>query len=334
MRPKAFLAVAAALGITLTSAACGPNNSESASGEAQNWPRKGKPISLIVAFAPGGAVDTAARLVAPVLEKELGTNVEVLNKPGAGGQIGYTALTSSKPDGYTFGATGSPSVVVSPLDKSRGAKYTRESFQPLGMQVIDPALIGVAPDSPYNSFQDLIEAAKQTPNKITASTTGIQTGEHFAAVDIEQKTGAKFALVHFSEGSSQATPAFLGGHVQVYIGNVSDATDLVKQKKLKVLGVMGEQRSPFLPDAPTLKEQGVDVIAATARGYSAPAGLPADVATKLEGALKKAIADPAVASKMKDLGLQVNYLSAADYTAFWGKQEETVKSVLPLVAKK
>jgi tripartite-type tricarboxylate transporter receptor subunit TctC len=334
MRPKAFLAVAAALGITLTSAACGPDNATSASDEAQNWPRKGKPISLIVAFAPGGAVDTAARLVAPVLEKELGTNVEVVNRPGAGGQIGYTALTSSKSDGYTFGATGSPSVVVSPLDKSRGATYTRESFQPLGMQVIDPALIGVAPDSPYNSLQDLIAAAKSTPNKITASTTGIQTGEHFAAVDIEQRTGAKFALVHFSDGSAKATAAFLGGHVQVYIGNVSDATDLVKQKKIKVLGVMGERRSEFLPDAPTLKEQGVDVIAATARGYSAPAGLPAAVAAKLEAALKKAIEDPVVASKMKDLGLQTNYLSATDYKAFWGKQEETVKSILPLVTEK
>jgi tripartite-type tricarboxylate transporter receptor subunit TctC len=334
MQPRALLSAAALLGITLASAACGPDKSGAAPGEAQNWPRKGKAVSLIVAFAPGGAVDTAARLVAPVLEKELGTNVEVVNKPGAGGQIGYTALTGAAADGYTIGATGSPSVVVSPLDKSRGAKYTRESFQPLGMQVIDPAVIGVAPNSPYNSFQDLIQAAKSTPGKITASTTGIQTGEHFAAVDIEQKTGAKFALVQFTEGGAQASAAFLGGHVQVFIGNVSDATDLVKQKKIKVLGVMGEKRSEFLPDTPTLKEQGVDVISATARGYSAPAGLPAEVAKKLEAALRKAIEDPAVAQKMKDLGLQTNYLSAADYKAFWGKQEETIKSVLPLVVKK
>ncbi|MGW5667576.1 tripartite tricarboxylate transporter substrate binding protein [Micromonospora sp. NPDC003776] len=334
MRPRTSLAAAAALCISLALAACGPNGSASSAGEAKNWPRKGKPVELIVSFAPGGAVDTAARLIAPLLEKELGTNVEVVNKPGAGGQIGYTALTSAKPDGYTIGGTGSPSVVVSPLDKSRGAKYTRDSFQPLGMQVIDPAVIGVAPDSPYNSLQDLIEAARKTPSKITASTTGIQTGEHFAAVDIEQKTGAKFALVHFSEGASQATAAFLGGHVQVYIGSASDVTDLVKQKKIKLLGVMGEQRSEFLPDTPTFKEQGVDVISATARGYSAPAGLPAEVATKLQAALKKAIEDPAVVSKMKALGLQTNYLSADDYKKFWGEQEETVKAVLPLVAKK
>jgi tripartite-type tricarboxylate transporter receptor subunit TctC len=336
MRPIAPLTIAAALSLTAVLSACGEGQAgqSSSGGNAGNWPRKGKPVELIVAFAPGGAVDTAARLVAPVLEKELGTNVEVVNKPGAGGQIGYTALTGAKPDGYTIGATGSPSVVVSPLDPARGAKYTRASFQPLGMQVIDPALVGVAPDSPYNTLQDLIDAAKKAPGKITVSTTGIQTGEHFAVADIQQKTGTKFALVHFSEGASQATAAFLGGHVQVYVGNVSDVSDLVKQKKIKVLGVMSDKRSEFLPDAPTFKEQGVDVLAATARGYSAPAGLPQAVETKLEAALKKAIEDPSVTGKMKDLGLQTNYLSAADYKAFWGNQETTVKAVLPLVAKK
>jgi tripartite-type tricarboxylate transporter receptor subunit TctC len=332
MRRTAPLAITAFLGLTLPLAACGQNAQSSTS--ADNWPRKGKPIELVVAFAPGGAVDSAARLVAPVLEQELGTNVEVINKPGAGGQIGYTALTSAKPDGYTIGATGSPSVVVSPLDPSRGAKYTRDSFQPLGMQVIDPALVGVAPDSPYNTLDDLIAAAKKTPGKITVSTTGKQTGEHFAAADIEKKTGAKFALVHFSEGSSQATAAFLGGHVQVYIGNVSDVTDMVKQNKIKVLGVMGEERSEFLPDAPTFKEQGVDVVAATARGYSAPAGLPDGVETKIEAALQKAIQDPTVTAKMKSFGLQTNYLSGADYKKFWGEQEATVKAVLPDVMGK
>ena len=98
-------------------------------------------------------MDTAARLVQPILEKELGTNVEVINKPGAGGQIGYTALTSAKPDGYTIGATGSPSVVVSPLDPARGAKYTRASFQPLGRQVIDPAVIAVQPGQPLQDAE-------------------------------------------------------------------------------------------------------------------------------------------------------------------------------------
>ena len=154
-------------------------------------------------------MDTAARLVAPHLEKDLGTNVEVINRPGAGGQIGYTALTSAKPDGYTIGATGSPSVVVSPLDPARGAKYTRDSFQPLGSQVIDPAVIAVEPDSPYKTLTELLDAAKANPRSITASTTGMQTAEHFALAQINQVTGAKLAPVHFSEGQSQAVAAFL-----------------------------------------------------------------------------------------------------------------------------
>lgn len=332
MHRRSFTTLATLVCLTSSLAACGQGAQNNAS--SNNWPQKGKPVELIVAFAPGGPQDTAARVVAPILEKELGTNVEVINKPGAGGQIGYTALTSAKPDGYTIGATGSPSVVVSPLDPTRGATYTRASFEPLGMQVIDPAVIGVAPDSPFNSVKDLVAAAKKTPGKITVSTTGLQTGEHFAVVDLEQKTGTKFALVHFSEGSAQAVPAFLGGHVQVFVGNTSDVTDLVKQKKIKVLGVMADEHSEFLPDVPTFKEQGIDVNSATARGYSAPAGLPAAVKTKLEAAFKKVINDPAVVAKMKDLGLQTNYLSASEYQNFWGKQEATVKAVLPMVLKK
>lgn len=332
---RTFLALTVALGLTASLAACGQSSADSGGdAAAKNWPRKGKPIELIVAFAPGGSVDTAARLVAPVLEKELGTNVEVVNKPGAGGQIGYTALTSAKPGGYTIGATGSPSVVVSPLDPARGAKYKRSSFQPLAMQVIDPAVIGVAPNSPINTVEELIAAAKATPGKVTVSTTGLQTGEHFAAADLEQKSGAKFALVHFSEGSSQALAAFLGGHVQVYVGSASDVTDLVKQKKIKMLGVMADERAKSLPDVPTFKEQGVDVLSATARGYSAPAGLPEGVKTKLEAALKTAIEDPAVEKKMDNLGLQTYFLDAPAYEKFWGEQEATVKEVLPLVTKK
>lgn len=332
-RKKIFAAVAAASLLALTG--CGANAGASNSGAAAgDFPKKGKSIDLIVAFSSGGAVDTAARLIQPVLEKELGTNVEVINKPGAGGQIGYTALTGAKPDGYTIGATGSPSVVVSPLDPARGAKYTRDSFQPLGRQVIDPTVIAVQPDSPYQTLKELLDAVKAKPKSLTASTTGIQTGEHFALAQIQESTGSEFAPVHFSEGASQATTAFLGKHVDVLVANVSDVTDLSKQGKARVLGVMSGERAPSLPDIPTFKESGYDLTAGTARGYSAPAGLPDDVAKKLEAAIEKAIEDPAVVQKMKDLGLQTSYLNGSDYEKFWASQEDDFKKVLPLVQKK
>ncbi|MGG6381866.1 tripartite tricarboxylate transporter substrate binding protein [Paenarthrobacter sp. NEAU-H11] len=329
-RSRIAAALAAASLIALTG--CGAN-AGATNASAGDFPKKGKTIDLVVAFSSGGAVDTAARLIQPILEKELGTNVEVINKPGAGGQIGYTQLTSAAPDGYTIGATGSPSVVVSPLDPARGAKYTRDSFQPLGRQVIDPAVIAVQPDSPYQTLTELLDAAKANPKSMTASTTGLQTGEHFAMAQIQQVTGAEFAPVHFSEGASQATTAFLGKHVDILVANVSDVTDLTKQGKARVLGVMTSERSPSLPDVPTFKEAGYEVEAGTARGYSAPAGLPEAVATKLEAAIQKAIEDPSVVQKMNDLGLQTSYLSGNDYKQFWAGQEEDFKKVLPLVQK-
>jgi tripartite-type tricarboxylate transporter receptor subunit TctC len=329
-RSRIAAAFAAATLIALTG--CGAN-AGAANTAADDFPKKGKSIDLVVAFASGGAVDTAARLIQPILEKELGTNVEVINKPGAGGQIGYTQLTSAKPDGYTIGATGSPSVVVSPLDPARGAKYTRDSFQPLGRQVIDPAVIAVQPDSPYQTLKELLDAAKANPKSMTASTTGLQTGEHFALAQIQEATGAEFAPVHFSEGASQATTAFLGKHVDILVANVSDVTDLTKQGKARVLGVMTSERSPSLPDVPTFKESGYEVEAGTARGYSAPAGLPEAVATKLEAAIQKAIEDPSVVQKMNDLGLQTSYLTGNDYKQFWAGQEDDFKKVLPMVQK-
>lgn len=329
-RPRIAAALAAASLIALTG--CGAN-AGATNASASDFPRKGKTIELVVAFSSGGAVDTAARLIQPILEKELGTNVEVINKPGAGGQIGYTQLTSAAPDGYTIGATGSPSVVVSPLDPARGAKYTRDSFQPLARQVIDPTVIAVQPDSPYTTLKELLDAAKANPKSMTASTTGLQTGEHFAMAQIQEATGAEFAPVHFSEGASQATTAFLGRHVDILVANVSDVVDLTKQGKARVLGVMSAEKAPSLPDVPTFKEAGYDLIAGTARGYSAPAGLPDEVAEKLETAIQKAIEDPAVVQKMDDLGLQTSYLSGEDYKQFWAGQEEDFKKVLPLVQK-
>jgi tripartite-type tricarboxylate transporter receptor subunit TctC len=326
------LAVCAAVALT----ACGrPTTSGGGAtdGATEQWPRPGRSIELIVAFAPGGAQDTAARLVAPVLEAELGTPVEVVNRPGAGGQVGYTELTGAEPDGYTIGATGSPSVVVSPLDPARGAQYTRESFQPLGMQVVDPQVIGVAPDSPYTTLSALLDAARSAPDTITATTTGIQTGEHFAIEQIQRATGAAFAPVHFSEGNAQAVTAFLGRHVQVYVGNASEATEMTAQGQIRVLGVMDTERSAFLTDVPTFAESGFDIVATTARGYSAPAGLPEPVATKLEEAIEIAVVNPDVERRMTDLGLDTRYRSAADYRALWTEQETIYRELLPIVTQ-
>lgn len=301
---------------------------------AADWPRKGKPITIIVAFSPGGPADSAARLIAPALEKKLGTTVEVENKSGAGGQVGYTALANAKPDGYTFGATGSPSVVVTPLDPSRGAKFKRTSFRPLANQVIDPQVIAVRPDSPIKSIKDFVDEGKKHPGKLRVTTTGVQTGEHFAIVDLQKKTGAKYGIVHFSEGSAQAMTAFLGKHVDVYLGSASDLISQAKQGDLVPIGVMDTKRSPFLPKVPTFAEQGIDITHTTIRGYSAPAGVPDAIAQKLEKALAEVLQDPQIIKRIKALGIEPRFMSGKDYAAYWANQEKTYKGLIPLTKEK
>lgn len=335
MKSRKIAAVLSAGALLVSLAGCsaqagtsGGSGGKEPASEQSNWPEKGKSIQLIVAYAPGGSVDTAARVVAPGLEKELGVPVEVINKAGAGGQIGYTALANSKPDGYTVGAVSAPSVVITPLDPSRGATFTRDSFLPLARQVFDPQVIAVKKDSKFATLKELIDYAKANPGKLSATTTGIQTGEHFAMTSVENATGAKFNLVAFSEGAASAMAAFLGDHVDIYVGNVSDIVDS-GSSDIRVIGVMDDERSPSLPDVHTFKEEGYDVSEGTARGYVAPAGLPDDVAKKLEDAFGKVIQDPATVEQMDKLGLPTAYLDSADYTEYWTKQEATYKKLLP-----
>ena len=328
------VAIAGGLAALLALSACantggGDSNSGGDGGGESDFPNR--KIDMIVSFGAGGAVDSAARLIAPVLERELGVTVEVTNVTGAGGQVGYTQLVNSKPDGYTVGTTGSPSVVVAPLDPSRGAVFDKDSFQPLAMQVIDPAAIAVAPDSPYETLEDLFDAARENPNSINATTTGLQTGEHFFVAQIGNEFDVHFNPVHFSEGQASATTAFLGGHVEVYIGNASDMSELEADGLARTLGVAAEERSDALPEVPTFAELGYDLNAGTVRGYSAPAGLPDDVLAKLDAAFDAAINDPEVVAAMENLGLTTTYENAEGYARVWQEQHDLFSAVLDLV---
>ena len=192
-------------------AVCGLVLAGSSTAGAADFPQKGKAIQMLVGFAAGGSTDVGARLMASGMEKELGTSVVVVNKPGASGQIAYTALTQAKPDGYTIGNTNFPSSVVSYLDPARKATYTRKSFELLALHVIDPALFAVKADSPFKTLKDVVDAAKANPKKVKISTTGIQSDEAFAILQFQKMTGSQFAMVHFAQGVASAMTAFLGG---------------------------------------------------------------------------------------------------------------------------
>ena len=296
---------------------------------AQNFPAKNKAITLIVGFSAGGSSDAGARILAGGMEKVLGTKVEVLNKPGASGQIAYTMLSQAKPDGYTFGLASLPGIMVSIMDPDRKAAYKKDDFQPIGLQVLDAGVLAVKADSPYKTAKDLIDDAKAHPKKITVSTTGLQTGDHLAVLQLQQYTGTQYAMVHF-DGAGTAMTALLGKKVDVYSGNIGDVLSQLKSGDIRVLGVMDAEESPFLPGVKTFEAQGIPLLGGSWRGYLAPAGTPKEIVEKLSAAMKTALETEEVKAAMAKLGLQIRYLDVKGYTKVWDNYGTMVKDLIPL----
>src|SRR5512138_9391 len=224
---------------------------------AAEFPAKGKSITMILGTSAGGSTDVGARILPAVMEKDLpGTRIQVENKPGAGWQIGLTALARSKPDGYTIGFTILPQTITNYLDPERKAVFNRKSFQTLGMQVVDPGVIAVKASSPYKTLQDVLDAAKANPGKVKASATGILGDDHLAILQLQRQTGIKFAIVQF-DGSAPSMTALLGGHTDVYFGNVGDTVPQFKAGEVRILALMDDQESPLVPGVKTTFAQGI-----------------------------------------------------------------------------
>ncbi len=282
------------------------------SGKAEAaWP-KDQPITMIVAYAPGGATDIAARLAAVYIEKYLGQSVAVLNKPGAGGEIGFTQLAEAKPDGYTVGFINTPNVITIPMQ--RKTRYSLESFIPVAQLMDDPDSFLVRKDSPLNNLKDLVEYAKKNPGKVTYCSTGIGSDDHIAGELFSQAADVRMKHVPFS-GAGTARTALLGGHVELGVFNISEAAEYVSTGQIKILGQMSEGPTDLFPDTPTFRDQGFDVIMASTRGIAMPAGTPGDIVAAFAEACEKAIKDPEFQKKCAEASLPLKFLGPKDYLA-------------------
>lgn len=283
--------------------------------QAQTFPRKA--IQMIVAYPAGGNTDVGARVVAAMAEKELGQPVVVVNKGGAGGQLGFTELARARPDGYTIGFLNLPGFNTIILDPERKAIFDTGSFVPIINQVLDPGVIWVKGDSPYKTLNDLLEAARKTPGKISACTTGILSDDHLAILAVHEAAKVEFRIVHF-DGSAQQLTAILGGHVDVAFDNVGGVFKRVQSGEVRALAVTDEARSKFLPDVPTTKELGLPtVISSSTRGIAAPKGTPPDIIKAIEAAMRKAMANPEHIRKMDEFGLALKVMSGEEYAKYY-----------------
>ncbi|SNY93376.1 Tripartite-type tricarboxylate transporter, receptor component TctC [Cohaesibacter sp. ES.047] len=271
-------------------------------------------IDVIVAFGPGGGTDVAARTIQPFIEKYLGADLVVINKPGAGGEIGFSLLASAKPDGYTIGFINLPAMYG--YSYERETAYTPKSFKGVANLVYDPGIIAVPADSDIKDLKQLIQFGIDSPGALPIGTSGsVGSSEHIAILQMQEKTGAKFNHVPFGSTAPLRT-ALLGGHIPAAAFNLSEAVEYMNEGSLRILGVMANERSEWVPEVPTFKELGIDVVNGSSRGLAVPTGTPEDIVTKLSAAVEKAITDPEYVKKAKSAGVPVKYLNDKDYDQF------------------
>jgi tripartite-type tricarboxylate transporter receptor subunit TctC len=280
-----------------------------------------RPIKMIVPWAAGGDTDNIFRPFAPLLQKQLGQSVVIANVGGASGTRGAKEAKDAPPDGYTLYAVHE---YIHSTYWAGVADVQYGDFEPICLISSTPSVLTASPKTPWKSWQELLADAKARPGQITVGATLASTSHFFPAL-IEKATGIKFKYVSY-EGLAPRMNAILGGHIDLTDSNLTQKGK-VEAAQLKFLAIATEKRHPEMPNIPTLKELGVNVVFDVNRGIMAPKGTPADVLAKLGSACAAAVKEPEFAKAMRLQGTDVRYLGREAY-AKWLKQTDDLNRTL------
>ena len=246
-----------------------------------------KPIEIIVHSAPGGGSDLFARSVAHIMEGEgiVKQKMQVVNRTGGGGTVALNYLASKKGDPYSF-----MNVTTSPISALiRGSSQLKlEDVVPIAMLMEDPNLAFTKYDSPFKDMKAVIAEAKKAPKKVNVAIGNIGGSEHISAHRTAKAAGVEFNIVSFKSGG-EAAVALLGGHVDISFGNINEQMGQIEAKKVRPLAIMTEKRVPYLPDLPTMKEEGFQAVFSQIRGFWGPTGFPPEAVKFWEDSFTKFI---------------------------------------------
>ncbi|AET68543.1 hypothetical protein Desor_3021 [Desulfosporosinus orientis DSM 765] len=332
MKKKTFFRKAALSGLVLTLAltltACGTANQSSTTGSsnqaASNYPTK--PITVLQGFKAGGGSDQLAQMTQPYLQKIIGQTFVNQYIPGATGAIAWTQLAKqTKNDGYTISITNTPMLMTNYLMNS-DIKYSIDELTPIANVVTDPGILVVSKDSPFKNYQDFVDYVKAHPGQLTIGNSGTGGDDFFSILQWEKATGLSVKQIPF-QGDGPSWQAAAGNKVQASSTNLGVVYSQVKAGNVRALALYAENRNDLLPDVPTLKELGVDMVAGSSRGYSAPKGIPDDVKQKLEDAFTQMAKDPEFQKGLHDAALPIDLKVGDDYAKYLKDQETTFKDI-------
>ena len=293
-----------------------------------------KPVSMIVAYSPGGATDFQARIVTMVAAKEdyLGQPIVIINKPGAGGQVGWNwTVQKGTKDGYTMAAYNVPHFIAQSIVYK--TKYDINTFEPVANWGADPAVFIVPKDSPFNNIGDVVEYAKANPGKITVNGAGMYVGHHIAFLQFSKAAGIKMTYIP-EKGGTPAMQSVIAGKVKAGFNNLSDA--FRSQDRLKILAIADTERHEFLPDVKTFKEAGIDVDDSSVnfRGVALPEGVPQAVIDKCAEAFPKMFNDGKVKKQMKATGSPSKVMTREQVIKMFKERDKYLRELLSELKKK
>jgi tripartite-type tricarboxylate transporter receptor subunit TctC len=283
------------------------------------------PISMIVPFAPGGSSDTVARIVGNALGKELGQPVIILNRSGAGGNIGFEMAARALPDGYTLLMASSPLAVNVSLYRSLGYDPIKD-FSPISLVAMQPNLLVVNPELPVKTLAELIAYAKANPGKLNFGSSGIGTSQHLAGELFKRSAGVDIVHVPYR---GDAMVDLVAGRLQMMFETLPVSLAYAQSGRLRPIAITVDQRSKMLPDVPTVSEAGLPGFVSRGwLGVAAPAKTPKPIIDKLNAAIRKALATPSVADRLTELGLQVKATSPDEFATFIGQEINDYRKII------
>jgi tripartite-type tricarboxylate transporter receptor subunit TctC len=280
-----------------------------------------RPVKLIVPWAAGGDTDNIFRPFAQVFQKHLGQTAVVANVGGASGTVGAREAKGAAADGYTLFAVHD---FIHSTYYTGVADVNWTDFEPICSISSTPSVLTASPKTKWNSLAELVSDAKERPGQISVGATLGSTSHFFPAL-VEQAAGIKFKYVSY-DGLAQRMNAILGGHVDLTDGNLTQKGK-VDAGQLRFIAIATEKRSPELPNVPTLKELGVDVVYDVTRGILVPKATPEPIQAKLEDSCAKAVKEEPFTASMKAQGTDVRYLGRKEYAEFLKKNDDVNKKL-------
>lgn len=292
------------------------------------FPQRG-PLEITVLFPAGSSADVTARMLAAGMEKNLGQRVLVVNRPGAGGAIGYKHVASQKPDGYSL-VWNSNSISTTFHSGQLGFDY--RTFDAVARALSESVVVAVRTDAPWRTLKDLVADAKAKPKTISVGHSGVGSHTHISLAALVGAAGVDVNEVPFA--AAQVVPSVLGGHVNAVVQFPAALAAPMKQGQIRLLVALTQNRDPAWPEVPTARELGFDVALDAWRGIAVPRGTPRQVISALEGSIRSTVTSPEFVKAAENVGVRPAFLPADEFSALVAKEDSELSRLMQTIGLK